>query len=88
MHSLQTNSELHIVVKVCKLSLFMKGIIIMRNLFVMAVAASMCVLGGCTGVQKVGSLAIPESGFTVYDIRAEHGGSPSWSAGVIVNAAG
>ena len=60
----------------------------MRNLFVMAVAGSMCVLGGCSGVQKVGLLAIPESGFAVYDIRAEHGGSPSWSAGVIVNAAG
>ena len=60
----------------------------MRNLFVMAVTASMCVLGGCTGVQSVGSLAIPESGFAVYDIRGEHGFSPRWSAGVIVNAAG
>jgi len=60
----------------------------MRNLFIMAVAASMCVLGGCTGVQFVGSLETPESGFAVYDIRGEHGLSPSWSAGVIVNAAG
>ncbi len=61
----------------------------MRNLFIMATAVlSMCVFSGCTGVQSVGSLAIPESGFAVYDIRGEHGLSPSWSAGVIVNALG
>lgn len=61
----------------------------MRKLFIMATAVlSMCVFSGCTGVQSVGSLAIPESGFAVYDIRGEHGLSPSWSAGVIVNAAG
>ena len=60
----------------------------MRSLFVIFVGAVSVVLSGCSGVQTVGSLAIPESGFAVYDIRAEHGGSPSWSAGVIVNAAG
>lgn len=61
----------------------------MRNLFIMAASVlGICVFSGCTGVQSVGSLAIPESGFAVYDIRGEHGLSPSWSAGVIVNAAG
>ncbi len=60
----------------------------MRSLFVIFVGTLSFVLSGCTGVQSVGSLAIPESGFAVYDIRGEHGLSPSWSAGVIVNAAG
>jgi len=53
----------------------------MRNLFVMAVAASLMVLGGCSGVERIGSLG--ETGIEAFDIRAEHAGSPSWSAGVL-----
>ncbi len=60
----------------------------MRNLFVMAVAMSLLVLGGCSGVERIGSLG--ETGIEAFDIRAEHAGSPSWSAGVLtwLNKAG
>lgn len=54
----------------------------MRNLFVMAVATSIMVLSGCSGVQSIGSLG--DTGYQAFDIRAEHGLSPSWSVGVLI----